>query len=44
MIHDGVTRATRIAKLLPGQNVRVEVIDDLRRSLRHLPRVGDVLP
>ena len=26
MIHDGVTRATRVAKLLPGRTVRVEVI------------------
>jgi len=44
MIFDGVTRATRIAKLLPGRTVRVEVIDDLLRTFGHLPRVGDVLP
>ena len=29
MIFDGVTRATRVAKLLPGRPVRVEVIDDI---------------
>jgi hypothetical protein len=45
MINSGVTRATRVAKLLPGQTVRVEVID--RRpnmNLTHLPTVGDNLP
>lgn len=44
MIYDGVTRATRIAKLLPGQLVRVEVIDDLPTPAGHLPAVGDLLP
>jgi hypothetical protein len=29
VINDGVTRATRIARLSPGTTVRVEVIDDL---------------
>ena len=29
VVNNGVTRATRIAKLLPGVPVRVEVIDDL---------------
>lgn len=28
---DGVTRATRVAKLLPGTTIRVEVIGKLRR-------------
>ena len=45
MINSGVTRATRVAKLLPGQKVRVEVID--RRpnmDLTHLPTVGDTIP
>lgn len=44
MIFDGVTRATRVAKLLPGTLVRVEVIDDLRYSVGHLPTVEDKLP
>ena len=44
MIYNGVTRATRIAKLLPGQLIRVEVIDDLPTPVGHLPTVGDTLP
>lgn len=44
LIYDGVTRATRIAQLLPGQLVRVEVIDDLATPVGHLPTVGDTLP
>src|SRR5437868_5932803 len=44
MIYDGVTRATRVAKLLPGQLVRVELIDDIPTPVRHLPTVGDMLP
>jgi hypothetical protein len=44
MIFDGVTRATRVGKLLPGQPVRVEVIDDLPTPVGHLPTVGDKLP
>jgi hypothetical protein len=44
MIYDGVTRATRVAKFLPGQLVRVEVIDDIRTAVGHLPTVGDKLP
>jgi hypothetical protein len=44
MIYDGVTRATRIAKLLPGTTVRVEVIRTLPRSFSHLPTIGDKLP
>src|SRR5262249_53152637 len=41
MIYNGVTRATRVAKLLPGHLIRVEVIDDLRTTVGHLPTVGD---
>ena len=44
VIYNGATRATRVAKLLPGQKVRVEVIDDLKTSVGHLPTVGDKLP
>jgi len=43
-IYNGVTRATRVAKLLPGQTIRVEVIDDLKTPVGHLPTVGDKLP
>lgn len=44
MINDGVTRATRVAKLLPGNLVRVEVIDEFTVPVGHLPRIGDTLP
>lgn len=44
MVYDGVTRATRVAKLLPGQLVRAELIDDLKTPVGHLPTVGDKLP
>jgi hypothetical protein len=43
-ISNGVTRATRVAKLLPGQTVRVEVLDDLRTPVGQWPTVGDKLP
>jgi hypothetical protein len=44
VVYDGVTRATGLAKLFPGQPVRVEVIDDLPTPVGHLPTVGDKLP
>jgi hypothetical protein len=44
VIYNGVTRATRAAKLVPGQTIRVEVIDDLSTAVGHLPTVGDKLP
>lgn len=40
-ISDGVTRATRIAKLAPGQTVPVVVIGHYRRSRAGSPRVRD---
>jgi hypothetical protein len=43
-IVNGVTRATRIAKLAPGTLVRVEVIGQLRRAHGSAPKVGDFLP
>ena len=44
VVYNGVTRATRIAKLSPGTLVRVEVILKLRRACRGEPRIGDLLP
>ena len=44
MIVDGVTRATRVAKFLPGTLVSVEVTDDIPAALGHLPAVRDRLP
>jgi len=44
-IVDGVTRATRFAKFLPGQMIRVEVIaDQPNEDYRKFPTVGDRLP
>jgi len=42
-VTDGVTRATRIAKLAPGTTVPVIVIGRYRRSRAHAPRVRDRL-
>jgi len=44
VINNGVTRATRIAMLLPGVTVRVEVIDDLPIPVGSFPSIGDVIP
>jgi hypothetical protein len=42
---DGVTRATRVAKLVPGQKVSVEITDEAPNSdFSGLPTVGDKLP
>ena len=42
-IIDGVTRATRIAKLASGETVPVEVIGRYRRTRANSPRVRDRL-
>jgi len=44
VLSDGVTRATRVAKLLPGAKIRVEVIGDLAVPGATMPTVGDRLP
>jgi len=44
MIFNGVTRATRIAKLSPGKLVRVEIIGRLKAKFGQLPTIGDLLP
>jgi hypothetical protein len=44
VLSDGVTRATRVAKLLPGTLIRVEVIGDLAAPGAGMPTVGDRLP
>jgi len=44
VLYNGVTRATRIAKLSPGMLIRVEVIGKLRRAFAGDPKIGDVLP
>jgi hypothetical protein len=44
VIYNGVTRATRIAKLAPGRLIRVEVIGRLLRAFGSEPKIGDQLP
>lgn len=44
VLYNGVTRATRIAKLIPGQLIRVEVVGKLARAFATEPKIGDVLP
>lgn len=44
MLMNGVTRATRIAKLSPGTSIRVEVIDTINAPAGTTPTIGDLLP
>lgn len=44
MLYNGVTRATRIAKLVPGALIRVEVIGKLPKAFSGEPKIGDLLP
>lgn len=44
IIYNGVTRATRVAKLLPGATVFVEVVGTLSKSLANLPTILERLP
>ena len=44
LLYNGVTRATRIAKLAPGTLIRVEVIGRLPAAFGGEPRIGDLLP
>ena len=43
VVYNGVTRATRIARLTPGILVRVEVIGKLRRGYASSAKIGDLL-
>ena len=44
VLRDGVTRATRIAKLAPGMLIRVELAETYRRPFSGRPKIGDLLP
>jgi len=44
MLYNGMTRATRIAKLAPGTLIRVEVIGTLPKAFANEPTIGDLLP
>ncbi|MEX0702735.1 MAG: hypothetical protein WD069_11635 [Planctomycetales bacterium] len=44
-INDGVTRATRAAKLRPGELIRAEIIQELPRlDVARTPKIKDMLP
>ena len=43
VIFDGVTRATRVAKYLPGTLITVEVTGSLNGTVGDLPTVGEKL-
>ena len=43
VIYNGVTRATRIAKLAPDTKVQVEVIGQLRRAYGSEKTIGELL-
>lgn len=44
VLNNGVTRTTRVAMLLRGTLVRVEVIDDLPVPVASYPSIGDLVP
>src|SRR5947207_6984125 len=44
VLYNGVTRATRIAKLAPGTVIQVEVIGNLPKAFAASPKIGDLLP
>jgi len=44
VVYNGITRATRMARLAPGLTVRVEVVGRLRRAYASEPKIGDLLP
>ena len=44
VIADGVTRATRVARLLPGSLVTVEVVGNGRAAVGGYPTIGGRIP
>jgi hypothetical protein len=44
MLTNGVTRATRIAKLSPGTVIPVDVVGDMNIPAGITPTIGDLLP
>ena len=44
VVYDGITRATRLAKLASGIMIRVEIVGKLRRAFANEPKIGDFLP
>lgn len=43
-IRDGMTWATRVAKLCPGMTVRVAIVEQLKRPIRNRTTIAEVLP
>lgn len=44
VLYNGITRATRIARLAPGTMIRAEVIGKLRRAYASEPKIGEFVP
>jgi hypothetical protein len=44
VVYNGVTRATRLAKLAPGTLVEVEISGKLARRFKNDPTIADFLP
>lgn len=44
LLCDGVTRATRAAKLCPGSLIPAEILGNLKTQVGHMPKVKDKLP
>lgn len=43
MLYNGVTRATRIAQLMPGTLIRVECVGKLPKAFSNDPKIGDFI-
>lgn len=44
VLFNGVTRATRMAKLSPGMHITVEVVGKIAAPFAGLPTIGDLIP
>jgi hypothetical protein len=44
MLYNGLTRATRMAKLALGTLIRIEVVGKLPKAFAGEPTIGDLLP
>lgn len=44
VVYNGVTRATRMARMSPGTTIRVEVIGKLRRAHADAAKIGGPFP
>ncbi len=44
LLYNGVTRASRIAKLVLGMTICVEVVGRSRRAYAGEPKIGDLVP